>query len=373
MKNYILPLIAVLIFSGCLKDENIIDKSSGDVSNSQVVLNEILPTTSASWLELYNPTGQEIDLSSYTVSNTGSSYEIPASTIIAANSYLAIICDGQNMLDENGYLHSNFIISEKNDAILLKDEQDKKIEEVFLPELAYGISWAKLRSSTITWQQFIPTFGDYNNPQLKAAVIESSHSPVSPTHIDKTNVSAKTAKLIDIQAVVIHYEENESNSSEFSVMAPGGETYDYLIPKFPTGTTVSYYFEVIDINGKKTVYPQNAPEEKIRYLVENYGPYISSIAATPVSPTDQDPVTITAIITDKTVIDEACVVYVDPAGHTDIAIPMGNTGNVYTAQIPAFSNNSVVYYYIKARSDSNITSFFPEGAPNTKLSYTISN
>ncbi len=95
--------------------------------------------------------------------------------------------------------------------------------------------------------------GTFNNTKLTAAVIEASQTPVLPTHIDKTTVSATTAKLTDIQSVIIHYDENEGNSSEYSVMSPNGDVFNYLIPKFPTGTTVSYYFEVIDINGNKTM------------------------------------------------------------------------------------------------------------------------
>ena len=81
----------------------------------------------ADWIELYNPTGADIDVGGYFLSdeiNDPTKFEIPAGTIVPANDYLIILATGFYELDPNmfGYLNTTFKITQtKPEALVFAD------------------------------------------------------------------------------------------------------------------------------------------------------------------------------------------------------------------------------------------------------------
>jgi len=77
------------------------------------------------WVELYNPTGTEADMSGYSLSDNGSpsKWVFPSGTIIPSGGYLVVFCDGKNKVDTAGMLHASFSLSSEDDSITLFSNQ----------------------------------------------------------------------------------------------------------------------------------------------------------------------------------------------------------------------------------------------------------
>lgn len=82
------------------------------------------------WLELYNPSNQNIDISNYGLSDDENplQWRFPAGTIINANSYLLVWADGEDT-NENA-LHSNFKLSSKGEKLTLADNTGAIIDSI---------------------------------------------------------------------------------------------------------------------------------------------------------------------------------------------------------------------------------------------------
>lgn len=80
------------------------------------------------WAEFYNPTGTDVDLGGYFLSDNPSDpekFEFPAGTIVPANGYLIVICTGAFDATPNqfGYLNTNFKITQSlGESILFSDD-----------------------------------------------------------------------------------------------------------------------------------------------------------------------------------------------------------------------------------------------------------
>ncbi|WP_428235481.1 lamin tail domain-containing protein [Gracilimonas sp.] len=89
------------------------------------------------WIELYNPTSQQIDLTGYTIidnNGTGSSYTFPSGTVIEANSYFTVASNqaGFNALYTNDAYQYGGIPALNNggDALLLNNASGSTIDQV---------------------------------------------------------------------------------------------------------------------------------------------------------------------------------------------------------------------------------------------------
>ncbi|GEM_PF-1370520 len=97
MKKLLFPVIlaAVLItfLASCVKDDTYVPPTVGD---SDIVLNEVMskdPVTDLDWIELYNKSEAEADISGYLLNDAADpsgGYALPAGTKIAAKGYLVV-------------------------------------------------------------------------------------------------------------------------------------------------------------------------------------------------------------------------------------------------------------------------------------------
>lgn len=113
-----------------------------DATVDHVLFSEIFydtPGTDADeeWIELYNPTSQQIDLTGYTIidnNGTGSSYTFPSGTVIDAQSYFTVASNqaGFNALYTNDAYQYGGIPALNNggDALLLNDGSGTTVDEV---------------------------------------------------------------------------------------------------------------------------------------------------------------------------------------------------------------------------------------------------
>ncbi|MBN1926399.1 MAG: CotH kinase family protein, partial [Prolixibacteraceae bacterium] len=106
-----------------------------------VVINEINYHSSSEydtgdWIELYNYTGSDIDLSGWLLfdENSGNQYRFPSNTTIGANAYIVICQDTskfKSLVTDAGYLGNlNFALNNAGEYIILYDESLNVIDSV---------------------------------------------------------------------------------------------------------------------------------------------------------------------------------------------------------------------------------------------------
>ena len=123
LKNPLLfGLMAILLLGGTITPG--LSQSSFDL---QIVINEVETNSAGSdnseFVELYNPTSTEIDVSGWSIvpSSTWKTLEIPDGTIIEPNSFLA-------------FTHVNFWFKDFGETVTLRDVSGNLIDETPLIE-----------------------------------------------------------------------------------------------------------------------------------------------------------------------------------------------------------------------------------------------
>lgn len=135
-------------------------------SEETVVLNEVCSSNVTcvedengefpDWVEIYNPTGHDIDLSGYTLTEHADlkkeKFVVPEGTIVAAGSY---------------YLFDPlFLISSDGCSLNLLDKRDRYIERIEVPKLRFDTTYARITDGEDKWSIKEPTPG-YSNADGK--------------------------------------------------------------------------------------------------------------------------------------------------------------------------------------------------------------
>lgn len=105
-------------------------------------------------------------------------------------------------------------------------------------------------------------------------------------------------------------------------------------------------------------------------------PAISGITRNFIVPTNTDVVLVSANITDQEGVDTAALYYaVGATSQNYIAVPMTANGNLYSANIPAQADGSIIKYYIMAKdaSPANLTSRIPNVPAEDPKFYVVRN
>jgi hypothetical protein len=167
VKHKILPfsLVFMIILFSCKKTIVFVD--------AEIVINELMPvnTTTAfdqngeydDWIELFNLSLKEIDLSGYYLTDSKSNiskWKIPDGTSITGNGYLIIWADKDTT--QSG-LHANFKLSSLGEKLVLSKPDMTLIDETVYPLQGYELSYSRNPDGTgeFKWQK--PTFHRSNN------------------------------------------------------------------------------------------------------------------------------------------------------------------------------------------------------------------
>ncbi|NLM25808.1 MAG: hypothetical protein GX208_06780 [Firmicutes bacterium] len=143
-------LCYLVLVIGCLLTGNSI--SAEPVS--YLVINEVMSSNSVTikdadgdysdWIELYNPTGESIDLSGYYLSDSGKNrkkWQFPLGTEIASYDYLLIWASGKDRIDSNGQIHTNFSIAKDGETLILSKQDGITLVDYFVvPALTADVS-----------------------------------------------------------------------------------------------------------------------------------------------------------------------------------------------------------------------------------------
>lgn len=139
-------LAAALLGTSCKNDDE--DDIIPDVSEIKgLCINEVY-SSNPDWIELYNSSDVEIDLSGFVLQDdkgAAEEYKIPAGTKIAAESYL--------VLNENEDF-SFGISSSKGDELILLDNNQAEVDRISVPVLEDGNSYGRASDGGKEWKIF---------------------------------------------------------------------------------------------------------------------------------------------------------------------------------------------------------------------------
>jgi len=106
------------------------------------------------WVEIYNPSNAQIDLSGYKIFDSGGQggtkpkKEIPAGTIIPAGGFFVIVVDDTT--------DSGFGLSSSGEQIWLESASSASIDNVTFPELGVDTSYARNPNGSANWSKITP-------------------------------------------------------------------------------------------------------------------------------------------------------------------------------------------------------------------------
>ena len=116
------------------------------------------------WVEIYNPTDSDIDLSGFGFTNEIKRtfrYRFPEGTILKSGEYLLLYCTGGTEQSDNDPFCTGFNLSAGGVDLYLVNPNNVEADEVHVPELESDTSYAKNADGDYQITQF-PTPGEPN-------------------------------------------------------------------------------------------------------------------------------------------------------------------------------------------------------------------
>lgn len=153
-------------------------------SLENVVINEFLASNDITqadqdgdfddWIELYNNSNQDVDLSSYFLTDDVGEldqWSFPENTTISANGYLIVWADDDT--DQEG-LHANFKLSANGETLVLSNPNLEIVDQLTFPGQLTDISYGRYPNGTGNFTEMQPTFDGEN--LLTTATKETQNS-----------------------------------------------------------------------------------------------------------------------------------------------------------------------------------------------------
>lgn len=209
MKKFYLLFIAILA---------IFAVSEISYAQSAIVMNEIYSNGTASapdWIEIYNNSVTPVDVSGYKIYDSGAESgskpkkELPAGSVIAANSFLVIVTDDTSA--------SGFGLSSKGEKVWLEDNMSALVDTVYFPALKAAQSYARVPDGG-TWQIVDLNTPGTSNTFIKMNEIYSRGTSSDPDWIEIYNASEDS---MDISGYKIYDSGGQSGSKPKKVVPAG--------------------------------------------------------------------------------------------------------------------------------------------------------
>jgi hypothetical protein len=219
-------LLSLLLF-GCSRDEPALQVGPTPPV-AHATLNEIYSqgtSTSPDWVEIFNPSSAEVDLSGYTVYDLGGrngtkpKKTIPAGTLVPANGCYVLICD---TVDATG-----LELSQLGETLWLENASGAPIDSVAFPALGKDTSYARQPDGSSTWHTLSPVTKGTLNSLLPVAMNEIYSRGVAGNldWIELYNPSTDTISLTGYKIYDIGGQSGTKPKKEFpsgAKIAPGG-------------------------------------------------------------------------------------------------------------------------------------------------------
>ncbi len=352
MKNlkYIVVMFITLATTFSCVDDEMIESTLPPVVGGEVKLNEILSTGDPDWLELYNTTADDIDITGYELGDSNSRWVIPAMTI-PANGYVAFDCDGQ---DANG--STNFKISSGGENIVLFNPAGELIDEITTPDMSaqVGLTYGREIDGGDNWVVMSPSKGAPNSNTNEAPVITADDL----TEFDAVyEIAVSDADGLNSVKLVL----TTDNSVMSLDMALIDGEYKTSVPEFEIGTKVEYYVIATDNTGLVSYYPETAPDTLNSYYITDGNAIFLSVNYQGAEDGNLGDVTFTVEAYDNVEVTEVKLYYVLPGFTVDdkISVQLTLENGEWTGIIPAQPEESIVKYYLRAKNDAGNKSYYP--------------
>ena len=198
------------------------------------------------WIEFYNTTGQDINMSRYALSDDESDplkWRFPQDAVIPAHGYYLVLCTKKDRADTvmQGVYHTNFRISAENETIVLTNTDGRVLDRVMIDNLPKDCSYGRTdENSFAVFQTPTPLLPNnqsgFNQMDLKLRALNTTGVWISEVMASNDSVSPydnkETPDWIEIY-----------NSSAKPVNLTGWGLSDNLTRgrkwQFPEGTVIN--------------------------------------------------------------------------------------------------------------------------------------
>lgn len=220
----LLPATILLLTSVVLSQEFYPDLSNGYFAliddthklqdNDGVVINEFMAKNNSyvtdpngeydDWIELYNNSSEQIDLSGYYISDKADDpekFQLPEGTMIKAKSYLILWADEDQ---EQEGIHTNFKLSASGEELRLFTPELVMIQEVIFGEQEPDMSYSRIPNGTGEFVIKEPTFAENNEASISVRSSSSFESEIilSPNPVQNMlKISNSNGNTLDIRII----------------------------------------------------------------------------------------------------------------------------------------------------------------------------
>ena len=218
-------LAAVLIFSGiflsCSREEPFV---APEPPPPTILINEVYSrgdSLNPDWIEIYNPTGAQLDLSGYKVydsegqSGSKPKKEFPSGSIVPVNGFLVIVVDDT--------LDSGFGLSSSGETVWLENSTGNVIDNVTFPALGLDSSYARNPNGSSTWVVLYPYTKGVSNG-LDPVMMNELYSRGTLTELDWIEIYNPNSDAVDI--------------TNYKIYDIGGQSGSKTKKEFPSGSII---------------------------------------------------------------------------------------------------------------------------------------
>jgi spore coat protein CotH len=152
------------------------------------------------WLELFNTTNKDIDISGYHLSDNPLNFkkwQFPAGSSIKANGYLIVWCDEDKT---QGPLHASFKLSGSGETIIVADRDGKLIDSTSFKNAIVDKSFARIPNGTGPFVQGNSTFAKNNSVVSGTQLIKETILKIWPNPASNY-LSIRSNKPINVELI----------------------------------------------------------------------------------------------------------------------------------------------------------------------------
>ena len=286
-------------------------------------------------------------------------YTFASGTTIAAKGYLVIICD-KDLASGDPDTYANFGISSGGETVYLVDASDAVIDQVDVPAMDLGLSYARIPDGGDVFENANPTKGAANSNTNEAPVITAdviTTGMVNDNERYEYNIIVTDAS--GLRSVKLWLQS--STETYYLDFAPlGGGEYTILLPLLTKEDEIEYYIEAIDETGLKSTFnPED--DDVYKFTVIDGLAIFNSVELSNENPSPYEDIVVTVDAYDLSGIDAVRLYYLVDDDNADNKINVDATfdGTVWTATIPGQADEAVVRYYIRATDNAGEKSYYP--------------
>ena len=167
------------------------------LSDSPVIINEVMPTNkyglldadgdTSDWVELYNPASEEIDLTGYALTDEASDlfkWKFPDGTVIGVGEYIIVFLSGKDKTVD-GQLHAGFALGSEDNEIILVDSHAAISDSMAVEDLPGNVSKGRTEDGGIGYFT-LPTPGRANTGHYEDEIDTSEDILLTDVFISET-------------------------------------------------------------------------------------------------------------------------------------------------------------------------------------------